>query len=117
MHSNFLFVFHRSVCDTVPCNVGLRVLLRILFRNAAMFPDTSPEGLFPGDQFPCAISTHGFSTSWSVIALLPDEEMAAADSPRPVVRAISLTNMPVISIPAVKYRTFVRGVERLDGGC
>ena len=106
-----------AACENLLWGVWAVISLRILFRNAAIFPETSPEGLFPGDQFPCSISCHDFSTSWTVIALVPDEEMVALDSPQPVVAGTSMNSFPIIRIPAVKYRNFMRGVQQLDSGC
>ncbi|CAK9038273.1 unnamed protein product [Durusdinium trenchii] len=90
----------------------------ILFRNAAMFPVTGLDRLFPEDSsvHACAVACDFFSTSWQTIALAPSAELKGEDSPEPIPCATAVTSMPVIRIPAVKYSALIRGLRELERG-
>lgn len=104
----------QRACESYPWSASVALSPRIHFRNTAMFPEKDPDNVFPADQYPhpCAIACHGFSTSWNALALIPCEDLAALDSPEPV----AMSSIPAVRIPAMKYRSFMHGLEKLNAG-
>jgi len=93
------------------------ISFRILLDNAKFFPDTtSPGKLFPEESHACSIACHGFCASWETIALVPNYSLKGSERPEPCAWATAVEGMPVVTIPGVKYVSFMNGMKKTIEG-
>lgn len=85
------------------------ILLRVLFKNGAAWPEISKATIFPGDDNPACFSCKAFYTSHHRMVIIPTADLGLSDSAFPASEITNRMKIPAIRINVVKYALLIRG--------